>query len=228
MKIQSVFVAELSQAEFTLHPNAACGLYFSQSQGDGYYHALVINSSGTVDRKYYAYAVIAFINHGYLNQDLCEIRVIDEIATNRERGWTSISSVKEADAWAAALRDSAAKNLKQLEADCKTQLEAATREHRLATARYLSLTDVPVQHHRESERLAEMPGICQIPHAQELYIYAIDLLLSRSRFLTPPEDYTGLSPIDNLPYRCRIQLIADQLFWLEDHRGAAFGKCELQ
>lgn len=34
-----------------------------------------------------------------LNQDLCELRLIDDIATNRERGWRPFSSTDEAATW---------------------------------------------------------------------------------------------------------------------------------
>jgi hypothetical protein len=222
MKFQPLFVTALGEAGFTLHPNTACGLYFFQPRGDGYYHAIVINSSGTVERKYFAYAVIAFINHGYLNKDLCELQLIDDIAANRERGWTAITSGKAATEWAAALRKSAATSLEQLESHRLPQLETATREHRLAVASYLSLTDIPVSHHQESERVAEMAGVCQIPNARDLYVQAIDLILSRSRFLLPSEDFSNLSPANNVAYRCRIQLIAAHLFWSEKGRVAAF------
>lgn len=68
MKFRSLFATKLNQAGFALHPNSACGLYFFQSKREGYYHALVINSSGTVDRKSYAYSVIAFINYEVVSQ----------------------------------------------------------------------------------------------------------------------------------------------------------------
>lgn len=219
MKFQPLFVAALGEAGFTLHPNTACGLYFFQPRGDGYYHAIVINSSGTVERKYFAYAVIVFVNHGYLNKDLCELQLIDEIAADRERGWTAIASVRAAAEWAAALRKSAGTNLKQLESHRLHQLETATREHRLAVASYLSLTDIPVRHHQESERVAEMSGVCQIPNGRDLYIRAIDLILSRSRFLLPPEDFSNLSPVNSMAYRCRIQLVVDHLYWSESSLG---------
>jgi len=222
MKFQPHFVAVIGEAGFTLHPNTACGLYFFQPRGNGYYHAIVINSSGTVERKYFAYAVIAFINHGYLNKDLCELRIIDDIAADRQRGWTTITSARAATEWAAALRKSAGTNLEQLESHRLHQLEAATREHRLAVASYLSLKDIPVRHHQESERVAEMAGVCQIPNARDLYVHAIDLMLSRSQFLAPPEDFSGLSPANSMAYRCRIQLIAEHLFWSEKGREAAF------
>lgn len=213
MKYRSIFVAELSPAGLKLHPNSACGLYFYRPRGDGLYQAVVINSSGLIDRKFFAYAVVAFINHGYLFKELCELQVIDDIASDPQRGWTRIRSEKEAATWAGALRRSADKNLKQLEERCLEQLERSSCESRLAAARYLSMNEVPVRHHPESEVVAEMARVCQIPGAKELYVGAIDLILSRSRFVIPPEDFSGLSPVSSIPYLCRIQLIADHLYW---------------
>ncbi|TWU04407.1 hypothetical protein [Stieleria varia] len=213
MLYETDFCTDLEAAEFRLHSSSVCGLYFFRKRKGGHHQAVVINQSGSESPAFYAYAVVSFLNHGYLYKELCVIDLITEIANDSGRGWTEIHSRKEAQEWGRSLVNALPGRFRELESSQLEELSANSAESRAAASKYVALLSGDVKRGEESKRIAGMPGVCQVPDAVDLYTRVVDTILQNQEVVDPGIDFSMLKPIESVEFMRRIQLVADFLFW---------------
>lgn len=158
---------------------------------------------------------------------LMELHLIKEIASVKERGWTIISTAKEARAWENRLASIGPLRATEFARERGPELLSTTDSARRAAKHYLEHLDLErsldEQLHQlrqrcdqalieRAERLAAWPGVMQEYHAEDVYLLCTSCILCyENEVETASTSFSREDPLENAPLMWRIQLVADVL-----------------
>ena len=158
---------------------------------------------------------------------LTENLLLEEVASDRNRGWTVVKSNEDRCKWFRSVAESAILKLEQiadplaklLKANCRESMHRAKaclkeiERHASVNAAILSTkAKASEEQLRVAERIIEWPGVVQIRGTRPIYELATHLVLQElyaSRLPNPDEPKE--MPLENTTLMWEIQLVADSL-----------------
>jgi len=200
-------------------------LFVRPSSVVGLFEHVLIGSAGPKREAIYADVVISIVQHRLGTKGLCELHLVEEVAADKERGWTVMRTLEESREWARKLADVAPRAAAALAAEKGPALLARTVTARAAVEAYLKqlpdAADLNVlttwllgrlggDGVALARRLADGPGVLQNAGAEPLYevaCLAIVLFEVGSQGLAEAK----LDPLEDEGLMWRIQLLVDRL-----------------
>jgi hypothetical protein len=187
---------------------------------------IVVDSSGKKGE-----AAVAYIGVGVTRRiafkGLLDLQLLEEIAEDKDRGWTIIITDQDALAWEEKLIRVAPRCAKEFASEHGPILLQRTEAVRNAVGKYLSHLDTEqaIEGQLKSlerrasermltdgERLAGWPGVVQIPEASAVYRLACLAIVSFEHEVEENRrPFAGQNPLEDDGLMWRIQLIADEL-----------------
>jgi hypothetical protein len=157
-----------------------------------------------------------------------EVRLLDEMAEDKVRGWTILDSRAKAEAWERQLARVAPARTSEFAAEIGINVLARTNVARIAVERYLELLAVGPRTVAErlsdlrqevdeviiadAERLATWPGVLQLAGAEDHYLLATLCIIRFERQVEASSaTFLGDDPLVNEHLMWRMQLLADAL-----------------
>lgn len=204
-----------SELAFAEHPCATDLTFWRSSKvSEGLYEQVRISCSGASSEAVYAYFTCAVVNHGYPTKGLLESRLVTEIATVKERGWTIISSDDDARIWEDSLIDAIYSEFGEFVESVASPLLETTASARSSAQEYVSrLNDGEVS--AEARTIANAPGICQVPGRFDLYEQAASCILEHHAMVEKETSFDFSRPLFDLQLLWRLQLIVSQVLQKE-------------
>jgi hypothetical protein len=192
---------------------------------DGLYEHVVIGSAGREGDAVYANVAISIVQHRLGTKGMCELRLVEEVAGDAERGWTVIRTVDGSREWAQRVAEVAPRAATALAAEKGPALLARTAAARAAVEGYLKkLPDVADLEALKSwllgrlegdrvalaRRLADGPGVLVKAGAELLYVVAC-LAIVLFEIGNSSLSQVSFDPLEDRELMWRIQLLVDRL-----------------
>lgn len=192
---------------------------------NGLYEHVVIGSAGREGDAIYANVVISIVHHSLGTKGMGELRLVEEVAADAERGWTVMRTVEESRQWAQKLAEVAPRAVSALATDKGPALLARTAAARAAVGAHLKqlpdtadldalktwlLGRLDADGPALARRLAEGPGVLQKAGAELLYeVACLAIVLFEVRGQGSAD--AKLDPLEDRELMWRIQLLVDRL-----------------
>lgn len=153
---------------------------------------------------------------------LSTTRLLEDVATDKGRGWSVIATENEAQAWEAAVARLGPIGASELSSEAGPVLLEMTHDARTIAQDLLANLDrkrnvfdqlqvlersAPLGRVAEAKRLAELPGVMQLTDSQEIYRLACLVVLNG----LDQDNPSDLDPLNNSTLMAQIQLVADGL-----------------
>jgi hypothetical protein len=201
--------------------------YVRQSILDSLFEQLIVKSAGKRREAIYAYAAVSVVSGPMATKGLVEMSLLDEIASDRERGWTLVETKEAALEWERSLAQVGPLRVRELAAEKGPDLLRRTEGARRASERYVDLlagsSDLDEIQERlgklasteqrgEATRLMRWPGVMRMVGAEGLYeTVSLALVLFRSQVEEEPGVIEPADPVANQELMWRLQILADRL-----------------
>jgi len=156
---------------------------------------------------------------------LTEFRLLDDVATDQERGWTVIDGLEELHAWEASVVKHAVPRVSVMDDKVGCELLEKTRESRRLAGEcvrhvnafgtfdeaFSAIKDrASSDQYETSQRLAHWPGVVQVPGAASMYELACLAILTGKRSDKLPDlSNASETPLEDERLMWEIQLVVD-------------------
>jgi hypothetical protein len=227
VKLDEAILRELLQAHgFEAMWRSGSDLGFMRpSTEPGLFEHVVIGSAGREGEAIYANVAVSIVQHRLGTKGMCELRLVDEVAGDAERGWTAMRSLEESREWARQLAGVAPHAATALAAIKGPALLARTAAARTVVESHLKqLPDIAdldalkvwllgrleADGEALARRLAAGPGVLQKAGAELVYeaaCLAIVLFEVKNHGVAQAK----LDPLGDRELMWRIQLLVDRL-----------------
>lgn len=192
---------------------------------DGLFEQIVVDGAGKSGEAVGCDVAISVVRSQLGTKGMCELELLDELATDPERGWAIVQTTEQAHEWerrVAEIAPAAARALARRQGPAllarTARARAAVDAHltKLPDAADLDALKTWLLGHLETDgvalghRLADGPGVLQKAGAELLYevaCLAITLFEVRSQGLAEAR----LDPLEDRELMWRIQLLVDRL-----------------
>jgi hypothetical protein len=190
----------------------------------GLFEQIVIGSAGSEGEAIYANAAVSVVQHRLGTKGMCELRLIEEVATDQDRGWTVTRTIEESREWTRKLLGVAPHAASALATEKGSALLARTTAARAAVDAHLKqlpgatgLDELKTWLHERLDAdgialahgLAEWPGVLQKTGAELLYEVACLTIVCFEVGRAPSQ--SNLDPLEDRELMWRIQLLVDHL-----------------
>lgn len=226
MRIKPIRLSRLlSQADFWLawqDRSHECGFSRSSERAD-LFEQLIVKSVGRHAEAVFANAAVSVVSGPMWTKGMVEMVLIDEVATNQERGWTEFHDEREIITWERQLAEVGPGRTRELAVTRGPKLLERTEEARRIVESVLSLLPPQAElgqllmwlrerasdaDQAEARRLSCSAGVMRLHDAEELYLVAGMAL----RTLSPvASDGIQADPMNNPQLMWQIQLLVDRL-----------------
>jgi hypothetical protein len=201
--------------------------YVRASCVEGVFEQLIVKGAGKHREAIYADAAVSIVRGQVATKGLVELALLDELATDSERGYAIVRTDAQAIEWEKRFAELAPSRVVALAVEKGPQLLLQTLEARNAAAKYASLLsgerDLDELHaklfaqatsdqRKEALRLTEWPGVLRIRGAENLYRTATLAIAIFSEDVEGRVDaFVGADPLENRELMWRIQILVDRL-----------------
>lgn len=191
----------------------------------GLFEHVVIGSAGREGEAVYANVAVSIVQHRLGTKGMCELRLVEEVAGDAERGWTVMRSLEESRDWARRLAGMAPRIASALAAERGQALLARTAVARAAVEAHLKrlpdaadldalkawlLGRLDADGVALARRLAAGPGVLQKAGAEFVHeVACLALVLFEAKGQRVAE--AKLDPLGDRDLMWRIQLLVDRL-----------------
>jgi hypothetical protein len=192
--------------------------FFRKDTREGLFQKIHVDFQGSYNEAVYGNVSASVARYLFLKIDLRHHLM--ELDTDKERNWTIIETIEQAKTWEKRFAEVAPATAETFARERGNELLERTGHARHRSADHLRRLDPTKSIHqqvinfetangsefrRHAEKLAEWPGVMQVPDADEVYVLACCAVVSGNE----ESAFVGQDPLQNDELMWQIQLVAD-------------------
>lgn len=201
--------------------------FIRSSINDSLYESIIVEAQGRNYEAVYA-SVGVSVTKTVMYKGLGDVKVLDEIAEDLERGWTIIVDDSKAREWEANLVRVGPERASEWARLRGNSILKDTEDIRNAIGKYLAIVGPFKDAEQLSQKVRQQSASCIVELANHLHVGGVpgkedtyqlaSLIILRYSEEAEKRSFLGTNPIHDLCLMDRIKLLADRLLDLPSHR----------